>query len=168
MNHSTVDISLDTKLQFDNKLQEIHRLLVRVTRRRVRCAHAAEDIAAEAIARAWCAFGTTISSTSLLHWTLRVARNLAADHAASSRRACRRVESAELAAPDRAPTQPDLSEAIELGRRRLAAFDNETLRLLQVGMGTAEIAMLRGVTTRAVQRSTERVRRALASTLTKD
>ena len=133
-------------------------------RKWVRCAHLAEDVAGEAVERAWMQFGGTLRWDLHRKWVVKTARNLLIN----ARKRERNGQDAQAFEDPRTCSWLASQGAFELFsdvRASISPEDRETLLLMELGEGAAEIAASRGVTVRAVQQSMVRIRCAFAAAL---
>ena len=133
-------------------------------RKWVRCAHLAEDVAGEAVERAWMQFGGTLRWDLHRKWVVKTARNLLIN----ARKRERNGQDAQAFEDPRNCSWIASHGAFELFSRveaNISPADRETLLLMEMGESTAEIAASRGVTVRAVQQSMVRIRCAFAAAL---
>ena len=134
-------------------------------RKWVRCTHLAEDVAEEAVERAWMQFGDALRWHLHRKWVARTARNLLIN--AMKRERCS-GQDAEACEDQRARSWLDNQCALELFsdvKASISPADRETLSRMELGESTAEIAVSRGITVRAVRQSTVRIRVAFAAAL---
>lgn len=138
------DAAGDRQLEFERRLADSSALAFRVAYSVLRRREDAEDVAQEALARAYQSLGKLRDSERFRAWLVRVCWRLALDH----RRAGKRRERRELAVVEMAPA-PD-AEAIavagEFRQRLWTAIDElpEKLRVVVV------LAAIEGHDTRAV------------------
>ena len=134
-------------------------------RKWVRCAHMAEDVAGEAVERAWIHFGDALRWDLHRKWVARTARNLLIN---ARKRKQDRAQDAEACEDPRTCSWLASQGAFELFsdvKASISPADRETLLLMELGESASEIAASRGVTVRAVQQSMVRIRCAFAAAL---
>jgi DNA-directed RNA polymerase specialized sigma24 family protein len=134
-------------------------------RRWVRCAHFAEDVAGEAVERAWMQFGDALRWDLHRKWVARSARNLLVNARKRERKSGQDVETCEDPRTCSWLATHGASELISGVEASISPEDRATLLLMEMGESTAEIAASRGVTVRAVQQSMVRIRCAFAAAL---
>jgi RNA polymerase sigma-70 factor (ECF subfamily) len=148
-----------------------HLLRLRASALRVlRDPAAADDVAAEALARAWLRRESFESDDAFAAWTWRVARNLCVDHLRGRRRT---ISLDEVA--DRADERADVSASIELEEERrfvrtaFSRLDDRHRTVLYLrdveGVGYDEIARRMGTTTDNARQVTTRARAGLRHAL---
>lgn len=130
----------------------------RVVRRWVRCIHLAEDVASEAVERAWRTFGSSLPWERLVGWTVRVAQRLLITwHRFASRHPLAAgVDVDDL--PAREVAMVDFNDWAAHVLSRLAPGLHDTFRLLVAGVATEEIAKLQGLTDRGARKLVARLR----------
>jgi len=155
----------DVAAEFEARLPELGNLALRVAYSVLRSRPDAEDVAQEALVRAYRGLRSLREPRALMAWIVRTAFRLALDE---RRRQQRRRQVVELAGPAAAPTPAD-----ELQRARLlAALDAlpEKLRLALAlsaveGHDVREVAALLGVPEGTVKSRLHLARRRLAERL---
>ena len=160
----------DRSLAFDDYLADGATLAVRVAYSVLRHREDAEDVAQEALARAYRKRGTLRDPARFRAWLARMTWRLALDHRrAGKRREHREHTAAALAAP---PTAEDIAAQGEFRTRLFAAIDAlpGKLRIVVLlagieGHNMREVASLLGVPEGTVKSRLHEARRRLLETL---
>lgn len=145
----------------DGALPDFGRLrqaVEKVVRTWVRCIHLAEDVASEAVKRAWRKFGFSLPWRRLFGWTVWVAKHLLIVwHRATVRhRLAAAVDVDDLPALE--VSKVDFNDCAAHALSRLAPGLHDTFRLLVAGATTEEIAKAHGLTDRGARKLVARLR----------
>jgi len=108
--------------EFEQRLEECGTLAFRVARGVLRNAADAEDVAQEALLRAYRRFARLRDPARFRAWLVRISFRLALDHARSARR--REQRETVWAATDSGPTAEDIAASNEFGRRLQDAMES--------------------------------------------
>jgi RNA polymerase sigma-70 factor, ECF subfamily len=166
-------VSLDASLEheFERLLGDCPTLAYRVALSVLRNTAEAEDVAQEAVIRAYRNFHRLRERESFRPWIVRVAWRLALDRIRAAGRRERR-EQAALAAKSAAPAVEDVAASNEFERHVASALDElpEKLRLVMVlaaieGHNTCEVANLIGVPEGTVKSRLHLARKQMAEKL---
>jgi RNA polymerase sigma-70 factor, ECF subfamily len=166
-------VSLDASLEheFERLLGDCPTLAYRVALSVLRNTAEAEDVAQEAVIRAYRNFHRLRERESFRPWIVRVAWRLALDRIRAAGRRERR-EQAALAAKSAAPAVEDVAASNEFERHVASALDElpEKLRLVMVlaaieGYNTREVANLIGVPEGTVKSRLHLARKQMAEKL---
>jgi len=156
--------------EFEERLLECGTLAFRVARGVVHNAADAEDVAQEALLRAYRRFDRLRDRTRFRAWLVRTTFRLALDQTRSSRRREQRETVWAVEAP--LPTAEDLAASSEFGRRLMEAMESlpEKLRLVLLlasidGHSSDEIAELLQVPVGTVKSRLHSARKQLAEKL---
>lgn len=140
----------------------LRQAVVKVVRAWVRCVHLAEDVASEAILRAWRTFRFSLPWQRLVGWTVRVARRLVIEWHRVIRRNRVDMDVEVDALPAQDPgTMVDFSDSAAAVRCGLVPGLQGAFRLLVSGASVEEIAADLGITTRGARKLVSRLRGAL-------
>ena len=156
--------------EFEERLQECGTLAFRVARGVLHNAADAEDVAQEALLRAYRRFDRLRDRTRFRAWLVRTTFRLALDQARSSRRREQRETSWAVETP--MPTAQDLAAASEFGRTLTEALESlpEKLRLVLLlasidGHASEEVAELLQIPVGTVKSRLYSARKQLAEKL---
>jgi RNA polymerase sigma-70 factor (ECF subfamily) len=144
---------LDSHLEFEARLVECGPLAYRVAQSVLRSTADAEDVAQEALLRAYRKFHRLRDPTRFRAWLVRIAYRLALDRLrAAKRRELREADSALPGHGAAAPTVEDLAASTEFRARLERALDElpERLRLVLLlaamqGLTLAEVSGMLGI-----------------------
>ena len=137
-------------------------------RKWVRCTHLAEDVAGEAVERAWMQFGDSLRWDLHCRWVATTARNILINARKRKRDSGQDAEACVDPRTCSRLASHGASELFSSVKASISPGDRETLLLMETGESTAEIAASRGVTVRAVQQSMVRIRCAFAAALNEE
>jgi RNA polymerase sigma-70 factor (ECF subfamily) len=164
------DDAFDVSREFEERLADSARLAFRVAYSVLRCREDAEDVAQEALARAYQRIGALRERERFRAWLVRICWRLALDHRRAGLRRQRREQVA--ADTDPALSAEDLAAASEFRRRLLAAIDGlpEKLRIVIVlagiqGHDVGEVASLLALPEGTVKSRLHHARRRLMEVL---
>lgn len=168
---SAVNLDASLEQEFERLLADCPMLAYRVALSVLRNTAEAEDVAQEAVIRAYHNFHRLRERESLRPWIVRVSWRLALDRIRAAGRRERR-EQAAFAAKRAAPGVEDVAASNEFERHVAAALDGlpEKLRLVMVlaaieGYNTREVANLIGVPEGTVKSRLHLARKQLAEKL---
>ena len=139
-------------IAFERQFQRLFEVAMRPSSRILRSVDAAEDVAAEVLARAYADWKRLSGAPWLEAWIVRVATNLAIDHV---RKAKRRLPSVHRADTGELEVRLDLASAVaRLPRRQREAVslryfgdlsEQEVAALMQVSVGSVKQHVHRGL-----------------------